>query len=99
MRILEIMNDFRTLQHHISSHVTRPQSTPPDQASLYLDGYVVMRQCSAEAQAILATHFNPGAQGLHGGQVSETDAQKETMRRYAKLAVLPAMINPENIHS
>jgi hypothetical protein len=81
MRILEIMNDFRTVQLHISSHVSRAQSNPPDQASYYHDGYVVMRQCSAEAQAILATHFNSGSLGLQAGAAGEGEVQKATMQR------------------
>jgi len=81
MRILEIMNDFRTVQLHISSHVSRAQANPPDQVSYYLDGYVVMRQCAAEAQAILATHFNPGSLGLQAGGAGEGEAQKATMQR------------------
>ena len=81
LRILEIMNDFRTVQLHISSHVTRAQSNPPDSGSYYADGYVVMRQCSAEAQAILATHFNPGNLGLQGGHVGEGEAEQATLQR------------------
>jgi hypothetical protein len=81
MRILEIMNDFRTVQLHISSHASRAQANPPDQASYYHDGYVVMRQCSADAQAILATHFNPGTLGLQGGAAGEGEVQKATMQR------------------
>jgi hypothetical protein len=81
MRILEIMNDFRTLQQHISSLISRSQANPPDQASYYLDGYVVLRQCSAESQAILATHYNPGNIGLQTGGVSEGEVQKATLQR------------------
>jgi hypothetical protein len=81
MRILEIMNDFRTVQLHISSHVTRAQANPPDQESYYHDGYVVMRQCSAEAQAILAGHYNPGNLGMQAGGAGDGEAQKTTMQR------------------
>jgi len=81
MRILEIMNDFRTVQLHISSHVTRAQANPPDSVSYYHDGYVVMRQCSAEAEAILATHFNPGNLGVQGGSAGDGEVQKMTMQR------------------
>ncbi|ETN45437.1 uncharacterized protein HMPREF1541_09268 [Cyphellophora europaea CBS 101466] len=81
MRILEIMNDFRTLQHHISSLIVRPTASPPDQASYYLDGYVVLRQCAAESQAILASHYNPGNLGLQAGQLSETEVEKATLQR------------------
>lgn len=81
MRILEIMNDFRTVQLHISSHVSRAQTNPPDQASYLLEGYGVMRQCAADAQAILATHFNPGSLGLQSGAAGEGEVQKATMQR------------------
>jgi hypothetical protein len=83
IRVVEIMNDFRTLQHHISTHITRAQSSPPDEQSYYLDGYVVLRQCAAEAQAILATHYNPGVIGMESGHVPETEKQKATLQRYA----------------
>lgn len=81
LRVLEIMNDFRTLQVHITSLVTRAESNPPDQASYYLDGYVVLRQCSAEAQAILATHYNPGNLGVEPGNIPDTEVQKATLQR------------------
>jgi hypothetical protein len=81
MRILEIMNDFRTLQIHISSLITRHEATPPDGESYYLDGYVVLRQCAAESQAILASHYNPGSLGLQSGHVPETEVQKATLQR------------------
>ncbi|KAK6365001.1 uncharacterized protein PV06_04449 [Exophiala oligosperma] len=81
MRILEVMNDFRTLQIHISSLITRNEAHPPDRHSYYLDGYVVLRQSAAESQAILATHFNPGNIGLQAGQVDESEVTKATMQR------------------
>ncbi|KIV96435.1 hypothetical protein PV10_00307 [Exophiala mesophila] len=81
MRVLEIMNDFRTLQMHISSLVSRSEANPPDQQSYYLDGYVVLRQSAAESQAILATHYNPGNLGLQAGNVPETEVQKATLQR------------------
>lgn len=84
MRILEIMNDFRTLQHHIASFVTRPSASPPNQDSYYLDGYVVLRQCSAESQAILASHYNPGNLGIQTGTLSETEVEKATLQRYVQ---------------
>ncbi|KAK5063685.1 hypothetical protein LTR69_004391 [Exophiala sideris] len=75
------MNDFRTLQIHINSLITRREASPPDQHSYYLDGYVVLRQCAAESQAILATHYNPGNLGLQSGQVDETEVTKATLQR------------------
>ena len=79
---MELMNDFRTLQLHISSLITRSEANPPDQQSYYLDGYVVLRQCAAESQAVLAGHFNPGSLGLQAGNVAETEVQKATLQRY-----------------
>jgi hypothetical protein len=81
MRILEIMNDFRTLQLHISSHITRAEAIPPSREQYYLDGYVVLRQCGAEAQAVLATHYNPGILGLRAGNVGQTDVDTATLQR------------------
>lgn len=82
MRVLELMNDFRTLQIHISSLISRSEANPPDQQSYYLDGYVVLRQCAAESQAILAMHYNPGNLGLQSGSIPETEVQKATLQRY-----------------
>jgi hypothetical protein len=81
MRILEIMNDFRTLHLHISSHTTRPQSSPPDTTSYYHNGYVVMRQCKADAEAILAAHYNHGDFGTQVGGAGDSEVQKTTMQR------------------
>lgn len=92
MRILEVMNDFRTLQIHISSLITRNEAHPPDQHSYYLDGYVVLRQCAAESQAILATHFNAGNIGLQAGQVDESEVTKATMQRYAYYVVIESRV-------
>jgi hypothetical protein len=78
---MEIMNDFRTLQHHISSLISRAAASPPDDQSYYLDGYVVLRQCDAESRAILATHYNPGNLGIQSGHVAETEVQKATLQR------------------
>lgn len=84
LRVLEIMNDFRTLQVHITSLCTRPEANAPDQATYYLDGYALLRQCNAEAQAILSTNYNPGSLGLggpSGSRVPDTEVQKATLQR------------------
>jgi hypothetical protein len=81
------MNDFRTIQLHISSHISRAQANPPDQQSYYADGYIVLRQCSADGQAILATHFNQGSLGLAGG-ISESEVQKATLQRWIYAFIL-----------
>lgn len=82
LRVLEIMNDFRTLQQHIRAQVTRTEASPPDQSAYYRDGYVILRQANADAQAILATSYNPGSLGLEGaGRVPDTEVQKATLQR------------------
>lgn len=81
MRVMELMNDFRTLQIHVTSLITRSEANPPDQQSYYLDGYVVLRQCAAESQAVLAGHFNPGSIGLQAGNIPETEVQKASLQR------------------
>lgn len=83
IRVLEIMNDFRTLQQHITAQVTRTEATPTDQAAYYLDGYVILRQASADAQTILSMSYNPGSLGLDSaGRVPDTEVQKATLQRY-----------------
>jgi len=81
MRVLELMNDFRTLQIHISSLINRSEAHPPNAQYYYLHGYVVLRQCDADSQAILAMHYNPGNLGLQSGDVPETEVQKATLQR------------------
>lgn len=75
------MNDFRTLQVHITSLVTRPEATPSDESQYYLGGYAVLRRCNAEAQAILATQYDPGSLGLDISNVGDTEVQKTTLQR------------------
>ena len=82
--MLEIMNDFRTIQLHISSHVSSTQAYPPNPQVYYADGYVVLRQCSAEGQAILATDFDLGTMNLPGG-IGESEMQKATLQRQETL--------------
>ena len=83
MRVMELMNDFRTLQLHISSLISRREANPSDTQSTCLDGYVVLRQCASESQAILALHFNLGSIGLQEGTFPQTEVQKATLQRYS----------------
>ncbi|SLM37048.1 hypothetical protein LPUS_06774 [Lasallia pustulata] len=61
------MNDFRTLQHQISQYQIVPE--PEDYYEL---GYEVLRQCSAEAQAVLSAHYPGGSL-----QVPSSNGEKE----------------------
>lgn len=81
MRVLEIANDFRTLQVHINTHVTRAGASPPDQASAALDGYRLLAQARVQAQRILA--YTPGSLGITPGSVPNTEVQRAQLQRYA----------------
>ena len=47
------MNDFRNLQYYLS----QLRATPTAE-EYYLEGYSLLRQCTAEAQSILAAPFS-----------------------------------------
>jgi hypothetical protein len=66
MRVAEIVNDFRNCQYHISSLQANP---PPEE--YYLEGYALLRQCMAEAHALLNLDYN------HSPQNPEGDAETE----------------------
>ncbi len=55
MRVAEIMNDFRSLQHYIAQIKANPS---PEE--YYEEGYAILRQCAADAQAVLAAHYDSG---------------------------------------
>lgn len=53
MRIAEVMNDYQMIQHRISQYqVIAPQQDYNE------EGYVILRQCRAEAQAVLAAPYD-----------------------------------------
>lgn len=80
LRVIEIMNDFRTLQIHISTHLSHARANPPDQQSYYADGYVVLRQCNVEGLESLASDFEPGSLDPPT-DISESEMQKATLQR------------------
>ncbi|KAI9778454.1 MAG: hypothetical protein M1839_008100 [Geoglossum umbratile] len=74
VRIAEIMNDFRTLQYYISQ--TKANPTRPEE--YYEEGYVILRQCVADGQAVLSSNFNasdPVASSANG------DREKAQLQR------------------
>ena len=60
IRVAEIMTDFRNLQYYLNQLQPRPTAE-----EYYLEGYSLLRECSAEAQTILEAPFaaNNGAPG------------------------------------
>ena len=71
IRVAEIMSDFRNLQYYLSQ--LRPTPTAEE---YYLEGYSLLRQCSAEAQTILATPF-AATTGATGG---DPEREKQQLR-------------------
>ncbi|KAI4137201.1 MAG: hypothetical protein L6R39_007420 [Caloplaca ligustica] len=66
-RIVEIMNDFQSLQHRIAEYAPNP---PPEE--YFGEGYQILRQCRAEAAAVLAAPFP-----LDLSQVGSGDGEQE----------------------
>ena len=54
MRLVEIMNDLRNLQHYIAQIPATPTAE-----EYYLEGYSLLRQCAAEARVALAPFTGP----------------------------------------
>ncbi|MCJ1362164.1 hypothetical protein MMC16_001266 [Acarospora aff. strigata] len=50
------MNEFRNLQHYIAQIKANPSSE-----EYYEEGYAILRQCSADAQAVLAARYDSGS--------------------------------------
>ncbi|KAF2006035.1 hypothetical protein P154DRAFT_570765 [Amniculicola lignicola CBS 123094] len=69
MRVAEIMTDFRNLQYYLS----QLRATPTAE-EYYLEGYSLLRQCQAEAQAILDQPFSAGTTSP-GGDAEQEKAQ------------------------
>lgn len=74
MRIAEIITDYRTLQTQIAGWRVSP---PPDPMQQH--AYMLLRQCQAEAQALLSRPFS-GGQGM-GNPQSDDTAAKESLQR------------------
>ncbi|KAK5168124.1 uncharacterized protein LTR77_006692 [Saxophila tyrrhenica] len=68
MRVAEIMTDYRNIQTYIASVRANPSSEEYNE-----DGYVLLRRCVAEAQALLSQPFN--AQTSSTGDDEQTKSQ------------------------
>ncbi|MCJ1398707.1 hypothetical protein MMC11_001908 [Xylographa trunciseda] len=78
MRVAEVMNDFRTIQHRFQ----QLRANPP-QGQQQLTGYAVLRQCHAEAQSLLAANFNAGSAQSAG-------SSPETLKRQLQRILIDA---------
>lgn len=68
MRVAEIVSDFRNLQNYIA-HV----QIAPSAEDYYLTGYALIRQCVAEAQAVLAQPFRSSSAAPGGNAERERE--------------------------
>ncbi|EME46263.1 hypothetical protein DOTSEDRAFT_125391 [Dothistroma septosporum NZE10] len=71
MRVQEIMNDYRNIQNYIAQIRANPSAE-----EYHEEGYVVLRQCVAQAQGLLAQPFQQDS----GGKESEEAVQLHLRR-------------------
>lgn len=73
------MTDFRNLQHYIAQiRVTASME------EFYLEGYTLLRQCHAEAQAVLTAPFNTNT-----SPGDDLEQQRMLLKAYDTLAKHP----------
>jgi hypothetical protein len=73
------MTDFRNLQHYLVQLHASPKAE-----EYYLEGYALLRQCTAEAQAILQTPFS----GSSGAATGHPEHEKQQLKTYVDTHLL-----------
>lgn len=82
MRVAEIISDFRNIQQYLTSIRLRPSAEEYNE-----EGFVLLRRCVAEAQALLQVPFSSlsgsaGGNGGNGGNGKrEEEERKGELRR------------------
>lgn len=76
MRVAEIISDFRNIQHFLASIRVNPSAQ-----EYYEEGYVVLRQCATDAQALLSQPFSSLAPNPEGNE----DQEKAQLRQYVHI--------------
>lgn len=71
MRIAEIMTDFRNIQTYIAAIRANPSAEEYNE-----EGFVVLRRCVAQAQALLAQPFQTN------GSRGDEEQVKAQLKRY-----------------
>ena len=79
MRVAEIMEDFRNLLGYISAIRASPSSEEYDE-----EGYLVLRRCAAESQALLLQPFQAQSVGRR-----DDEQNKQHLRRYQDQLSIP----------
>ena len=87
MRITEIMNDFRVLQHHMAQIRVEPTREESE-----LAGFRILRHAISQAQAVLAQPFTASSPAPGG----DVDREKEQLRQYVDL-LLTFNTDPEAV--
>ncbi|KAI9663774.1 MAG: hypothetical protein M1821_007264 [Bathelium mastoideum] len=85
MRIAEIMNDFRVLQHHIAQIQVQPTREESQ-----LCGYKILRHAISQAQAVLAQPFVPNLPAPGG------DVEQE--RQQLRQVIIDAAVRRFRVH-
>ncbi|KHN94322.1 uncharacterized protein MAM_07851 [Metarhizium album ARSEF 1941] len=70
-RVAELLDDFRTLQHHI----TDAPSYPGYGDDFYSDGWTTLRQCAVDGRHILECAADTRVPVANGGQEEQTKAE------------------------
>ena len=76
MRVTELLRDYQAIQSNIAEYEAIPGPGEQDEA-----GYTTLRQCHAEAQALLSAPFTP--EMLHPPTGAD-DAAKRQLQRYRR---------------
>ena len=80
MRVAEVMNDFHLIQRRMSHF----QATP-SQDDYHEEAFVILRQCQAEARAVLAAPFQTELLQAPRGP---DEAERRQLQRLASLKCL-----------
>ncbi|KAL8697109.1 MAG: hypothetical protein Q9201_007306 [Fulgogasparrea decipioides] len=76
LRVAELMTDYQGLLRRIAEYAPNP---PPE--DYYEQGYEVLRQCRAEAQAVLVIPYPVDMSYMHNG--SEEQEKRQLQRQVA----------------
>ncbi|KAI9881453.1 MAG: hypothetical protein M1830_000015 [Pleopsidium flavum] len=85
------MNDFRNLQHYIAQIKASPS---PDE--YYEEGYAILLQCTAEAQAVLSAHYDSGSLQV---PTNNGEREKVQLQRYVATGLLMTVRLTETFRS
>ena len=78
VRLAELLNDYRTLLLHISQQ--NVDAAPED---YYEEGFVVLRECLAAAQSLMAANYHPcPVTGQGNAETEKAELQRDLVILY-----------------